>query len=108
VVIATPKATRDTEEHLVNFLGYRGQAIGVETQFAVSKVLKGDKRLKAVVLHHYRMPDLIPANGPELVTFDPAEKKRFRLYLIREADGRYAPTAGQLDPAFDSVREIKQ
>src|ERR1700722_17673923 len=56
VVIATPTASNDTQEH-INLPGFDGQrVIGVETRFTISAVLKGDQALKDFVLHHYR-PD---------------------------------------------------
>jgi hypothetical protein len=98
VVIATPISTSDTKEQT----GLPGMAaqpvIGVETGFAVSAVLKGDKALKDIVLHHYRFDKIVAANGPDLVSFVLAEKRTYLLFLVREADGRYAPAFGQVDP----------
>lgn len=109
VVIATPTATSDTKEqmNLPEYLAMR--AIGVETQFRVSTVLKGDKALKELVLHHYRAPkpNEIYTNGPNLVSFDPSKKRSFLVFLVREADGRYAPTSGQTDPATFAVHVLE-
>ena len=53
--------------------------------------------------------------GPVLVTFEPPTRgkdgtlvsaKRFLLFLVREADGRFAPVSGQKDPGEISVQEI--
>jgi hypothetical protein len=94
VVIATPSTTNDTKEH-IDLPGFVEQpVIGVETKFRVSAVLKGDKALKDLVLHHYRANAVELINGPALVSFDPTKKRSFLIFLIREADGRYAPTSG--------------
>ncbi len=107
VVIATPTASNDTQEH-INLPGFDGQrVIGVETRFAVSVVLKGDKALKDFVLHHYRpAPDgMVVPNGPTFVSFAVSKKpadpgRTYILFLLREADGHYAPVVGQADPGL--------
>lgn len=113
VAIATPTATNDTKEH-IDLPGFVGQrVIGVQTRFAVSAVLKGDRTLRGFVFHHYR-PDphgvMVP-NGPSFVHFELAEKptliqRTFILFLVREADGRYAPVVGQADPGL-GVKELQ-
>ena len=108
VVIATPTGTNDTKEHG----GLPGApslpVIGVETRFAASAVLKGDKALKDFILHHYRYPADAPpvVNGPNLVSFAPGEKRTFLLFLVLEADGRYAPTVGQVDPGLCGINVL--
>ena len=113
VVLATPTATNDTNEH-IDLPGFvRQPVVGVETRFAVSAVLKGDKALKDFVFHHYRTPNGTPnpgINGPTFIAFDPVAnptitRRTFILFLIREADGRYAPIVGQADPGR-AVREL--
>ena len=114
VVLATAATTNDTKEHL-DLPGFAGQAvIGVETKFTVSAVLKGNKALKDIVLHHYRTPDgtNIPKvpNGPSFVSFAPAGSptlisRAYILFLVREADGRYAPVVGQTDPGL-GIKEL--
>ena len=106
VVIARPTATGDSQERLQSFSGRPQPVVGVETKFQVSAVLKGEKSTKEFVLHHYRsassrygFPYTLP-NGPTFITFDPAKKRPYLLFLIREADGRYAPVVGQIDPAI--------
>lgn len=104
VVIAIPTATHETKEK-IGLPGFEAQpVIGVETEFAVSAVLKGSQATKTLILHHYRADKLEVPNAPTFLAFDPKKKQRFRLYLIREADGRYAPAAGQIDLNI-SVRE---
>ena len=106
VVIATPTASGDTKEH-VPLPGYTIQpVIGVETKFEVSAVLKGEKALRNLVLHHYRADAISVDNGPTLVSFNPAEKRIFLLYLVREPDGRYAPAFGQVDPGLCGIHVL--
>jgi len=105
VLVATPTRTRDTDEHLASFSYFRDQpVIGVETVFAVSAVLKGDAKTKRVVLHHYRSDQVAVINGPGFVAFPVPTKLAYRLFLVRKADGRYAPVAGQEDADL-SVRK---
>jgi hypothetical protein len=107
IVIATPVAVRDTSEKT----SFPGQslvsAIGVETSFEVLSVLKGEKSLKKIVLHHLRAekPKDIPPSGPMPITFKPTEKKRFLLFLKLESDGRYRPLTGQIDPV-DGIKDL--
>lgn len=115
VVIATPATTNDTKEH-IDLPGFNGEhVIGVETRFTISAVLKGDKATKDIVLHHYRTADgsNIPhvVNGPSFVSFAPDENpifihRTYILFLLREADGRYAPVVGQTDPGL-AVKELE-
>jgi hypothetical protein len=109
VVIATPTTSADTKER-VDLPGFPAQpVIGVETAFAVSAVVKGDKELKNVILHHYRANEERSgpvANEPILIAFKPEEKRKFLLFLKREADGRYAPTVGQVDPGFQGIAAL--
>jgi len=114
VVLATPTGNVDTQEH-IDLPGFAGEhVVGVETRFAVAAVLKGDHALKDLVLHHYRTDDgaNFPhvVNGPTFVTFTPAEgpaafARTYLLFLLREADGRYAPVVGQTDPGL-AVRAV--
>ncbi|HEX3624938.1 MAG TPA: hypothetical protein VH280_05855 [Verrucomicrobiae bacterium] len=116
VVIATPAATNDTKEH-IDLPGFNGEhVIGVETRFTISAVLKGNKALRAIVLHHYRTADGVNyahvVNGPSFVYFAaPGENptsihRTYVLFLLREADGRYAPVVGQTDPGL-AVKELE-
>ena len=108
VVIATPTSTIDTKEE-IDLPGYAAmRATGVETHFQISAVLKGEKNLKDFTLHHYRgsKPDIAYQNAPHLLSFDPSKKHPYILFLIREADGRYAPTSGQTDPAYFAAHAI--
>jgi hypothetical protein len=69
VVVAAPISTQDTKESR----GLPGwtvlAAVGVNTEFHTSLVMKGDKKLKRFILHHYRLkdPEEITRNAPALV-----------------------------------------
>lgn len=114
VVLAVPVATNDTKEH-IDLPGFEGEhVIGVETRFTISAVLKGDKALKDFALHHYRTTDgtNIPhaVNGPSFVSFAPVKNptavpQTYMLFLLREANGRYAPVVGQTDPGL-GIKEL--
>jgi len=119
VVIANPKGkTTDTREHAF-FPGISRQdkdgkqskveAMGVETIFVVSAVLKGATTIKKFTLHHYREADTshVSVNGPMLVFFDPSKNlNSYLLFLVREPDGRFAPTGGQTDPGSKAISPL--
>ena len=107
VVIARPTATGDSQERLQSLSGMAQPVVGVETKFQVSAVLKGEKSTKEFVLHHYRCDGFSVPNGPTLIAFDPAKKRPYLLFLIREVDGRYAPVVGQIDPAGSGISELQ-
>ena len=115
VVVATPIAkTTDTSEQsfLPNIFRQdksgaqtKIESIGVETVFKTDAILKGDATVKQFVLHHYR-EEKSPAmqiNGPSLVSFEPSSANSYLLFLVREGDGRFAPTGGQTDPGIKAV-----
>jgi len=121
VVIATPKSkTTDTGEHAFfpNIVQQdkdgrqsKVESIGVETIFVVSAVLKGDKTIKKFTLHHYREGNSsgVTLNGPLLVFFDPSDTSKrnsYLLFLVREPDGRFAPTGGQTDPGYKAINPL--
>lgn len=110
VVIAKPHSTKEAPEQ-ANPLPNGYPLAGLSSEFEIILVVKGDKDLKKLVLHHYRldwdkMKDKVVINGPSLVEFDPKQGIRYLLYLRREADGRFAPVSGQYDPGEDAV--VKQ
>ncbi len=110
VIIAKPLATQDTTEQTVlPGIGPALHVVGVSSELDISVVMKGQQGLKKCVLHHYRLanPQQPLKNGPMLVSFDPKQDNRFLLFLRRETDGRYAPVAGQTDPATISVVKIE-
>jgi hypothetical protein len=108
VVIAKPVSTTNTAEKSVLPDVYpNNRVIGVDTEFAVRLVTKGDNNLKKLVLHHFRLanPDAPSIDGPMLASFDPSRRDCFLLFLHRDSDGRYSPVTGQTDP--DGVSVIK-
>ena len=120
VVIATPKKVTTTSEHaaLPNISAGTNAiiGIGVETQFDVLAVLRGDRDAKTFVLHHYKeqpLPErssdgriiVYSGGGPGLVSFEPKDRKIYLLFLQQEPDGRYVAVSGQTDP-FWSVMEF--
>src|SRR5262249_22220311 len=115
VVLATAADTTDTKEH-IDLPGFAGEhVVGVDTRFNISAVLKGEKTMKNLVLHHYRTVDgaNVPhvPNGPSFISFTPAgdeslNQQAYLLFLNREADGRYAPAVGQSDPEL-GVRKLE-
>jgi hypothetical protein len=110
VVVARPTGTQDTPQHwILPEIRPHIHVIGLSTDFEVSLVMKGDKDLKKLTLHHYRLDnqnEIIP-NGPNLASFDPTKRDHFLLFLHREADGRYAPVSGQNDPATVSIIKLE-
>jgi hypothetical protein len=108
VVIAKVISTQDTTER-AQIIGLPGQFVGLSTEFEIRVVMKGDKNMKECVLHHYRLlnPKQRIKAGPMLACFDPKQRTRFLLFLRREADGRYSPVSGQVDPASCSIQPLK-
>jgi len=105
VVIATCTATADTKEE-VNLPEMPSLRVtGVETKFTILTVFKGDAKLKDLTLHHYRLTknDIPIVNGPMFANFDPKDTKPCLLFLIRQPDGRYTPTGGQVDPMLNAI-----
>jgi hypothetical protein len=109
VVIAEPATkTRDTREHtvLTENISPGVSAIGVVTDFKCLLVLKGARRLR-FTLHHYRLGESgLIINGPNFMAYKPGiVTQPFLMFLVRERDGRFAPTAGQIDPGI-SVQKL--
>jgi hypothetical protein len=110
VVIAYGVSTRDTAERMtLNDLEPHVPVIGVVSEFKTSLVLKGPRDIGTFQLHHYRFAsahDQLAANSPDLIRLSEAYLP-FLMFLVKEADGRYAPVTGQTDPASHSVIELK-
>lgn len=120
VVIAMPTGVTVTSERAAlpgifvvrnydNIIG-----IGVETEFDVLAVLKGDRNIKTFVFHHYRLADAdqealwhnnLVISGPLLVSFEPKDEKTYLLFLRLEEGGRYVAVSGQTD-SFLSVQQF--
>jgi len=106
VTIALPVSTNDTPERMnLPNVSPDIPVIGIETEFVVQTVLKGDKAMKKFVLHHYRqtVPKRYGNGPPGLVSFDPTNRKSVLLFLKKEPDGRYAPINGQTDPDMAGI-----
>lgn len=118
VVIARVTSTQDTIERTlltnvapeIHTAGPDLRLVGVSTEFAVSVVMKGDKSVTKLTLHHYRMDTLpqmtVVTGGPNLASFDPNSPAHFLLFLHRESDGRYSPVSGQADPVLFSILSL--
>jgi hypothetical protein len=103
VAIAEPlQTTHDTAERsTLRDINPPSPVIGVETEFRAELVLKGHKRDR-FILHHYRevpphlKPNEVIVDGVPLITFDSKKGHTYYLlFLVREPDGRFEPTAGQ-------------
>lgn len=105
VMIGRVLAVRETaEEATLSDISPEVKVRGVETTFFAESVLKGDLTSHVIVLHHYDSSALFQ-NGPLLVRFAASSHRHYLLFLKREADGRYAPAAGQTDAAI-SIRRV--
>jgi hypothetical protein len=97
IVVAAASSVAATAEQ-TNILS-NVSVTGVETGFTVFTVLKGDRSIKTVILHHYVLvPGQDISGGPGLIAFDPKERKQYLMFLQKEADGRYIAVSGQIDP----------
>jgi len=106
IAIAQPISTKDTaEQSVLPNISPEIPVIGVETEFVVQMKLKGSiKATEKFMLHHYReTKHTVYMNGPELVSFNPANKESFLLFLKKETDGRFAPINGQTDPGLCGI-----
>jgi len=109
VIVAVPLSTKNTAEQIGLPHMSDVPVIGLSSEFEVIFVLKGDNSLKRLVVHHYRLANTNKPmqGGPNLVSFDPKESKRYLLFLHREPDGRYAPS-DQVDPAATSIVKLNE
>jgi hypothetical protein len=102
VVIAEPlhNTRHTTERSTLGEITPPMRVVGVETPFQTAWVLKGPKQNR-FTLHHYREPtrklkdNAVIIGQPPLVKFDSSKHIDYLLFLVREPDGRFAPTAGQ-------------
>jgi hypothetical protein len=107
VVIAKAVSTKDTAERTT--LGDMQpplEVTGVETEFETQLVFKGSKNIKKFILHHYKTDEDF-ANGPSFVVVPQDKHPFYLLFVIKEKDGRYAPTNDQIDPAMISVFRLR-
>jgi hypothetical protein len=108
IVVARPVATRDTDEKtILPNISPDILVVGLSSEFEIIASLKGDNRLKKLVVHHYRLahPHQPMFNAPMLAEFDAEKATRYLLFLQRESDGRYAPF-DQVDPAWTSILQL--
>lgn len=115
VVVAIPTATVELSEHVplpnIRTVDDAGKekpvmGVGLNTQFKILSILKGDAALKEITLHHYRLAaEGLQLNGPGLVSFNPGLRTPWLLYLKRAGDV-YEPVSGQTDPDI-AVRKIE-
>ena len=73
--------------------------IGLETKFDVQAVLKGNRKLRNFVVHHYRLaqPEIpIIPDAPAFLAFDIGTS--YLLFLVKQSDGRYGPASDQQNP----------
>lgn len=117
VVIARPTESRDTGERNIDRNVKPGVPVaGVVTECDALYVLKGPK-LKRFKLHHFREVNPPPkvahrvedvVMGPQIgIAFDQSKgSHHYLMFLIREANGRYAPFDGQTDVEGMSVQEL--
>jgi hypothetical protein len=112
IVIAIPTKVVETSEAVALpnietvYPDGRHEAVmskGVETSFKVLTVLKGDRDIKQLVLHHYSLASAPGGGDPLLVSFKPGGNKQFLMFLQKETDGRYVAVSGQTDPAFSII-----
>ena len=112
IVVATPTRVVETSElvALPNietvYTNGTHEAVmgkGVETSFKVLTVLKGERDVKQLVLHHYVLASAPAGNDPFLVSFKPEGNQQFLMFLQKETDGRYVAVSGQTDPQFSVI-----
>jgi hypothetical protein len=110
VVIADVRSTTETGEQIVlKDVQPNVPVLGVATVFEARLVIKGKKGLRTFRLHHYKFrseDDKLAADSPSLLE-SPQRHQKYLLFLIREADGQYAPVTGQTDAAMFCVIELK-
>ena len=112
IVIAKPISTTNTSERAVlPNISPNVHVVGVETEFAVRVVMKGEGAVQKITLHHYRLANVedgrVMRGAPQLVSFDPKQHPCYLLFLKKEADGRFAPVTGQTDPGADCVIKLE-
>jgi hypothetical protein len=118
VVIARPSESRDTGEREIDRNVKPAVAVvGVVTECNVLYVLKGPK-LKQFKLHHFREVNPRPPKGaqgiekivmgPQIgIAFDQSKVSHcYLMFLLHEADGRYAPFDGHTDVEGLSIQEV--
>lgn len=110
VIIARPLSTKDTLERTVlPGISPEVRVIGVETEFDVQLVMKGEAETTRVVLHHYRFvksDDAFARRAPNLASFTD-DRQNYLLFLKKEDGRRYTPATGLVDPVGFSVMSLE-
>ena len=57
---------------------------GIETSFKVLTVLKGERDIGQLVLHHYALSPAATIRSPLLVPYKPEDKRQFLMFLQKE------------------------
>ena len=109
VVIARPFSSRDTGERKSDSnVNPPVPVAGVITECQALYVFKGP-RLKRFKFHHFRDltdPNRIVVGGPVGTSFDLPKNRRYLMFLVREAGGRFVPLAGHTHVEDVSVQEV--
>ncbi|MEO8206849.1 MAG: hypothetical protein ABI615_11760 [Chthoniobacterales bacterium] len=110
IVIAHPTAVLDTHKETVfpNIFQNEKPVPGIvmEATLEILSVLKGTSEKKTIVLQYFREPEGTNSlEGPRVLSFDPAKRNCYLMFLKRDKDGRYSALSGQTDPA-DAVKDI--
>ena len=111
VIIAKPALSVSLEEKVsLPNISPATPVVGIKTKLEIRVVLKGDRSIKNVLLHHYALQD--PADGqthgaPQLISFDVKSPTCYLMFLKHEANGSYVPVTGQTDPAAESIIKLE-
>jgi hypothetical protein len=111
VVIGKPvSSTATTEKAVLPNISPNVPVVGMETEFAVRVVMKGEAAVQRIAFHHYSLANVEDGRvrgAPNLVSFDPKQHQCYLLFLKKEADGRFAPVTGQTDPGDACVIKLE-
>ena len=111
VVIAKPISTTNTSERAVlSNISPNVHVVGVQTEFVVRVVMKGEATIQKITVPHYGLANVEDGRvrgAPHLVSFDAKQRQCYLLFLKKEADGRFAPVTGQTDPGADCVIKLE-
>jgi hypothetical protein len=122
IAIATPIASEDTKDDFGTH-PWPLEVVGINTEFTILHIVKGEVREKNIKVLHFRFGKLIDSeekaiyNGPSFVKFTTIPKEAARqppsqarpeylLFVRKLKDGRYEFVSGKYDPAL-SIREMR-
>lgn len=98
IVIAVPLVTADAQRPMPDLMQkqfHKYQFPSVDTMLKVVKRIKGNCSQQTIVVHHYRIGNVVPINAPNFMELFP--KQQYLLYLIKDGKDAYAPVSGQID-----------